>query len=147
MDFFLPLIIAAIAGLAMALQGTLNSFMSKFIGQLEATFMVHVIGLAVVAVILFGLKLGQGNMGKLSEVPWYGYLGGVINVLIIYGVVASMSKVGVANATTAIIVGQVTTALIIDCTGILGFERIPFTWVKALGVGLLAIGAKLMLNK
>lgn len=147
MEFFLPLIIAALAGVAMAIQGTLNSFMSKIIGQLEATFMVHIIGLAVVAVVLFGFKWGQGHMDKLSQVPWYGYLGGIISVLIIYGVVASMPKVGVANATTAIIVGQVTTALIIDCTGILGFEKCPLTWMKGMGVILLAAGAKLMLEK
>lgn len=147
MDFFVPLIIAALSGVAMAIQGTLNSYMSKIIGQLEATFMVHIIGLIAVAVILFGFKLGQGHMDKLSEVPWYGYLGGIISVLIIYGVVASMSKVGVANATTAIIVGQVTAALIIDSTGILGFERCSLTWMKGLGVIFLAAGAKLMLSK
>jgi len=147
MDFFLPLIIAALSGVAMAIQGTLNSYMAKIIGQLEATFMVHIIGLAAVAVALFGFRLGQGNLSKLGEVPWYGYLGGIVSVLIIYGVVASMPKVGVANATTAIIVGQVTTALIIDSTGLLGFEKCPITWMKALGVLLLAAGAKLMLAK
>ncbi|MEL7567034.1 MAG: DMT family transporter [Dehalobacterium sp.] len=147
MDFFLPLIIAALSGVAMAIQGTLNSYMSKIIGQLEATFMVHIIGLITVAVVLFVFKLGQGHMDKLGEVPWYGYLGGIISVLIIYGVVASMPKVGVANATTAIIVGQVTAALIIDSSGLLGFERCPLTWMKGLGIVLLAAGAKLMLSK
>ncbi|HHT62381.1 MAG: DMT family transporter [Bacillota bacterium] len=147
MDIFLPLIIAALSGVAMAVQGTLNSYMSKIIGQLEATFMVHIIGLLTVVIALFGLKLGRGHLGKLGEVPWYGYLGGFISVLIIYGVVASMPKVGVANATTAIIVGQVTTAMLIDSTGLLGFEKCPITWMKVLGVLLLAAGAKLMLSK
>ena len=109
--------------------------------------MVHIIGLLTVGIALFGLKLGRGHLGKLGEVPWYGYLGGFISVLIIYGVVASMPKVGVANATTAIIVGQVTTAMLIDSTGLLGFEKCPITWMKVLGVLLLAAGAKLMLSK
>ncbi|ATW27014.1 DMT family transporter [Candidatus Formimonas warabiya] len=147
MKFFLPLILAALSGIAMAIQGSLNSVMAKVIGLLEATFMVHVIGLAAVTVALFGLKLGEGNLGKLAQVPWYGYLGGIISVLIIYGVVASIPKIGVANATTAIIVGQVTTALLIDCAGLWGLERFPMTWTKVLGVVLLAAGAKLMLVK
>ena len=147
MDFFLPLIIAALSGVAMAIQGTLNSYMSKIIGQLEATFMVHIIGLFAVVIVLFGFKLGQGQLGKLGQVPWYGYMGGIISVLIIYGVVASMPKVGVANATTAIIVGQVTAALIIDSTGLLGFAKCPISWMKILGVVLMAAGAKLMLAK
>ncbi|MCR6545314.1 DMT family transporter [Dehalobacterium formicoaceticum] len=147
MEIMLPLLIAALSGVAMALQGTVNSFMSKTIGQMETTFIVHLIGVVTAALVLFVFHLGRGQLSRLGEVPWYGYLGGIISVLIIYGVVASMTKVGVANATTAIIVGQVTAALVIDCTGFLGMEKFPFTWLKGFGILLLAFGARLMLSK
>lgn len=147
MSCFLPLFFAMVAGVAMAVQGSLNSVLAKVIGLLESTFIVHVVGLLVVSLLVFGLKLGQGNLGKIGQVPWYAYLGGVISVLIIYLVVASIPKVGVANATTAIIVGQVTTALIIDCTGMFGLEKFPFGWQQVVGILLLAVGAKLMLVK
>ncbi|MGI6711970.1 MAG: DMT family transporter [Bacillota bacterium] len=145
MKLLLPLIFALLSGIAMAVQGSLNSILGKIVGLLEATFIVHVIGLILVAVVIFGLKMGDGGLAKLPEVPWYAYLGGLINVFIIYGVVASIPKIGVANATTAIIVGQVTTALIIDCTGMFGLEKFPLSWTKIIGVVLLAGGAKLML--
>jgi transporter family-2 protein len=61
-------------------------------------------------------------------------------------VVASIPRVGVALATTAIIVGQVATALLIDHFGWFGLEKMPFTWWKAAGLVLLAAGARLMLN-
>jgi len=147
MKAFLPLILAALSGVAMAVQGSLNSVMAKIIGLLEATFIVHVIGLGVISLVLFGLKMGTGNMAQLPAVPWFGYLGGLISVFIIYGVMASIPQIGVANATTAIIVGQVTTALIIDCTGLFGLDKFPLTWMKVGGVILLAAGAKLMLVK
>ncbi|NMA13882.1 MAG: DMT family transporter [Clostridia bacterium] len=145
MNFILPLLFALVAGIAMAIQGTLNSVLAKIIGLLEATFIVHIIGVVVVCIALFGLRLGEGSLAKMSQVPWYGYLGGIISVLIIYFVVASIPKVGVANATTAIVVGQLTTAMIIDCTGLFGMEKVAVTWVKAVGMILLVAGARLML--
>ncbi|MGI6678170.1 MAG: DMT family transporter [Dehalobacterium sp.] len=147
MEMILPLLIAALSGVAMALQGTVNSFMSKTIGQMETTFIVHLIGAITAVIILIVFYFDRVHLSRLGEVPWYGYLGGVISVLIIFGVVASMTKVGVANATTAIIVGQVTAALIIDSTGFLGMEKFPLTWIKGVGVLLLALGARLMLSK
>ncbi|MHB1421001.1 MAG: DMT family transporter [Bacillota bacterium] len=140
------LLMALIAGCSMAIQGSLNSVLGRVIGLLEATLVVHVIGSALVFVLLFIFQLGQGSLTKLWTAPWYSYLGGIISVLIIYGVVASIPRVGVAIATTAIIVGQVSTALLIDHFGLFGLDKIPFTWLKLVGLGLLAAGAKIILN-
>ncbi len=54
-------------------------------------------------------------------------------------------RLGVASATTAIIVGQVLTALCIDHLGCFGLDKVPFTWTKLLGLALLAAGAWLLL--
>ncbi len=141
----IPLLTGIIAGISMALQGSLNTLLSKVIGLLEAAFVVHVIG-AVALVALLLMRLGQGNLAQMGKAPWYAYLGGLLSAVIIYTVMASISKLGVSIATTAIIVGQVSTALIIDHFGLFGLKEIPFTWWKVFGVALLATGAKLMLN-
>lgn len=143
----MALLLSFIAGVAMAVQGTLNTGLGKIIGLLESTFIVHIIGTVVLILLLFFLRLGRGDLSKLTNAPWYLYLGGIISVLILYTVQAGISRVGVANATTAIIVGQVGTAVLLDCLGCFGLEKIPFTWFKAVGVALLAAGAKLMLMK
>lgn len=142
---FLPLLSAAIAGISMALQGSFNTVLSKVVGLMEANFVVHVIGTAALSVMLC-LGLGHGNLSRLGDAPWYAYLGGILSIVILYTVMASISKLGVAVATTVIIVGQVSAALIIDHFGLFGLRAIPFTWWKLLGVVLLAAGAKLMLN-
>jgi transporter family-2 protein len=141
----IPLLTGIIAGISMALQGSLNTLLSKVIGLLEAAFVVHVIG-AVALVALLLMRLGQGNLAQMGKAPWYAYLGGLLSTVILYTVMASISKLGVSIATTAIIVGQVSTALIIDHFGLFGLKEIPFTWWKVFGVALLATGAKLMLN-
>ncbi len=141
----LPLLSAAIAGISMALQGSFNTALSKVIGLMEANFVVHVIGTATLFLLLcFGL--GHGDLSRLGDAPWYAYLGGILSIVILYTVMASISKLGVAVATTVIIVGQVSAALIIDHFGLFGLRAIPFTWWKLVGVALLAAGAKLMLN-
>lgn len=140
------LITALFSGVAMAVQGGMNSALGKIIGLLEATFIVHGTATVIVAVAVFLLNMGNGNLGRAGEAPWYLFLGGLIGVLITYGVVASIPRVGACLATTAIVVGQVSTAMLIDHFGLFGLQKIPFTWVQLVGLALLAAGAKLMLR-
>jgi len=142
----LALLMALISGVLMAIQGSLNTALSKVIGLLETTFIVHVTGTIILVVLLFVLRMGKGNLYALSEAPWYAYLGGVVGVGIIYLVAASIPEVGVANATTAIIVGQVVTAIVIDHFGAFGLEKMAYGWNQIVGVILLGIGAKLLLK-
>jgi len=139
------LVLALLSGVAMALQGSLNAALAKIIGLLQATLVVHLTA-TITVILLLLFPLSPGGLGKITQVPWYLLLGGIIGVLITYGVVVSIPRAGVALATTAIIVGQVTTALIVDHWGLFGLEKIPFTWWKALGLVLLASGACLMLK-
>lgn len=129
----------------MAVQGSLNSALGKVVGLLEATLVVHVVGTVfTVALLLGGLRSGQ--LGRLAQAPWYSYAGGLLGVGITYGVVRSIPQVGVAPATTAIIVGQVATAALIDHLGLFGLERLTFQWLNGAGLLLLAAGAYLLLR-
>ena len=141
------LLIAALSGLLMALQGSLNAAQSKIIGLWETTFLVHLVGLVLAGVLVFIFKLGNMIWSNLAHAPWYTYLGGVLGVLIIYIVARSMPKVGVAPATTAIILGQVFTAGLIDHLGLFGLQKIPFSWVHIVGTFLMAGGAWLILRQ
>jgi len=138
------LAIAALSGAAMALQGTLNTALGKIVGVWESTLLVHIIGTLAALVIMLIVGTGFGGLGKVSTAPWYTYLGGILNVLIIYAVVRSMPQIGVGNATTAIIVAQLITALLIDTTGAFGMKKMPFQYLDILGVALLAIGARIL---
>lgn len=140
------LIIAALSGITMAIQGSVNSVLGKIIGLWEANLVVHIIGTITVGFILFVLKLGDGNLLELSRAPWFTFIGGILSALIIYGVATSIPKLGVAIATTSIIVGQVLAASIIDHLGLFGLKKIPFNWYQLLGLIFLSIGAKLLLN-
>lgn len=143
----LPLLIAAFSGVAMAIQGSINSALGKVIGLWESTFIVHLVGLLVVSLLLFVCKLGDGCLADIVKAPWYSYLGGILGVIIIYSVVLSIPKVGVAPATTAIVLGQVLTAGLVDHLGLFGLNRIPFSIYNVLGTLLMAGGAWLILKR
>lgn len=140
------LVIAAVSGLFMAIQGSLNTALGKVIGLLEATFVVHVVG-SIFAAVLLIIGLGEGKWAQLGKAPWYTYVGGIIGVGIVYLVVTAISRVGVAAATTAIIVGQVSMAAIVDHFGLFGLEPIAFNVWKGVGIILMAVGAWSLLHK
>ena len=147
MSNWLFLGVAAGAGVLMAIQGSLNGALSKIIGVLEGNFILHAVGLVIVAILLFLCGLGRGDLSRVGEAPWYLYLGGVINVAIIYGVMFAIAQVGAGNATTAIIVGQLAMAMVVDWFGLFGLEQTDMTWTRGAGVALMGVAAKLMLSK
>ncbi|MBT9176987.1 MAG: hypothetical protein DDT20_01313 [Firmicutes bacterium] len=139
--------LAALSGALMAVQGSVNSGLGKQVGVLMATLIVHALGTAFALLLLWLPFLRENKGGNLGRIPWYLYLGGVLGVGIVYLVAISIARLGVAVATTLIIVGQVGTALLIDELGLFGIHRTPFTWLKAAGLLLLAAGAGLLLRK
>ena len=143
-SYLLALIIAVIAGASMAFQGSLNAVLGKYVGLLETTLIVHVVGLIVIG-ILFTFQLGEGGLAQATSAPWYTYIGGALGVVIIFGVAAAIPMAGVAKATTAIVVAQVSTALLVDHFGLFGLREVSFTWMKGMGVVLLAGGVYMML--
>ena len=145
MSHIISFIFAAVAGAAMALQGTFNTAAGKVIGIAENTLLVHIIGALTIALLLiFGV--GKGDFAKFTEIPWYGWLGGGLSAVIMFAVIAAMDKLGVGNATAVIILFQITAALIIDSFGLFGAEKLPFAWSRVLGVALLLIGTKMVLK-
>ena len=142
----LYLSLAGLAGLTMAVQGSINSVLGKKIGILQASLVVHILA----TVLLFFLLLITRSKNTFSlwrEIPWYLYLGGLLGVVISYTVIISIPKLGVAVATTAIITVQVLAAALIDHLGLFGLEEVSFSWLKLLGIFFLAVGVRLLLNQ
>ena len=143
---FLALSIALIAGISMAVQGSINTKLGRVVGNWEAILIVQAVGFGTMVLLLYVFKIGKGNLGFFNRGPWYTFLGGLIGVFIVWGVVFGIHKLGVAIATTSIIVGQTLTALIIDHFGFFGLAPKPLTWLKGLGLVFLAAGAGLLLS-
>jgi transporter family-2 protein len=138
---------AAIAGAAMAFQGTFNTAMTKAAGIWQSTFIVHAVGLGATTIVLLFLRIGPAQFDKMASAPWYAFIGGFLNVVIIFAVMRAIEQAGVGNATTVIIVAQVLTALLIDHLGAFGMKKYPLHWPDFFGIVLLAAGVRILLIK
>lgn len=142
-----PLLLAAAAGMFMAVQGTLNSRLGKVIGLPRTTLLVQILGgIAAALLLLYPWRRG-GSFARLGQAPWYTLMGGPLGVAIVFLVAAGITKVGAGLATTSIIVAQLLTAYLIDHYGLFGVDRLPFCLWKAVGIALIAAGGWLLLRQ
>ena len=133
---------ALIAGAAMSIQGVMNTRLGDKVGVLETNALVQGVGFLLALVIVF--FFGKGNIRLVGETPWYSWLGGVIAPIITVTVMLSIKGLSPTVAISTILLAQLTVAALIDAFGWLGSEKLPFTWQKYVGVGLMAAGVLMM---
>ena len=133
---------ALIAGAAMSIQGVRNTRLGEMVGVLETNALVQGVGFLLALVLVF--FFGKGNIRLIGQSPWYTWLGGVIAPIITVTVMLSIKGLSPTVAISAILLAQLTIAALIDAFGWLGAEKVPFTWHKYVGVGLMAAGVLLM---
>ena len=133
---------ALIAGAAMSVQGVMNTRLGEKVGVLETNALVQGVGFLLALVLVF--FFGKGNIRLIGQPPWYTWLGGVNAPIITVTVMLSIKGLSPTVAISAILLAQLTIAALIDAFGWLGAEKVPFTWHKYVGVGLMAAGVLLM---
>ena len=133
---------ALIAGAAMSIQGVMNTRLGEKVGVLETNALVQGVGFVLALVLVF--FFGKGNIRLIGQSPWYTWLGGVIAPIITVTVMLSIKGLSPTVAISANLLAQLTVAALIDAFGWLGADKVPFTWHKYVGVGLMAAGVLLM---
>lgn len=127
--------IAMISGALMAIQGVFNTGVTKESGPWLTNSFVQLTGLVVCLSFYFFSEQKKVPVNSLFEVDHkYMLLGGVIGAFITFTVVQSMSALGPAKATMAIVVTQVLAGYLIELFGLFGVEKVPFSIMKVLGV-------------
>lgn len=133
---------ALVAGAAMSLQGVMNTRLGDKAGVLETNAFVQLVGF--VLALLIAIFFGKGDIRQIGQAPWYSWLGGVLAPVITVTVMLSISGLSPTVAISTILLSQLTVAALIDAFGWLGSDKLPFTWQKLLGVGLMVVGVLLM---
>lgn len=133
---------AVIAGAAMSLQGVMNTRLGDKVGVMETNALVQGVGL----VLALGIAVffGKGDIRQIGQAPWYSWLGGVLAPVITVTVMLAISGLSPTVAISTILLSQLTVAAVIDALGLLGSEKLPFTWQKIAGVVLMAAGVVMM---
>ena len=138
MIFLINFIFNIIAGLTMSVQGVMNTRLGEKVGVLETNAFVQ--GTAFLISLIIALLFGKGSFMTIVKVPWYYLLGGVLGAVITVTVMLGIGKISPTVAISVILISQLLTAALIDNFGIMGTEKVSFTFPKYIGVGLMIAG-------
>ena len=137
-------IFSAIAGAAMSIQGVMNTRLSDKIGLYESNVFVQ--GTAFLFSLIAVWFLGKGNFKEIGQVNKLYLLGGLIGLVITITVMLGVGKLGPTVAISTILISQLLVAAIIDAFGLMGSEKVAFTWTKYLGLALM-LGGVILFKK
>ena len=135
------IIFSIVAGMAMSIQGVMNTRLGEQIGLMEGNAFVQstaaLLSLAALLVHRTGSFSEIGGVNKL-------YLfGGALGLVITLTVMLGMRGLGPTMAVSVILISQLTVAALIDAFGLMGSERLAFGWTKFAGLGLMIGGVVL----
>ena len=146
----LGILLALGAGVAVALQGPMNTTLMRSLGVIGASVAFYAIAFvaAIVALALFGAGLTDAEANAWPDprqVPWWAWLGGVTGVFVVSGLAISVDRLGVTTTAVVLLVGELALALVLDHFGLLGLQKITASPLRVLGV-VLAIVSVLLLR-
>ncbi len=132
------ILICIAAGAAMSFQGVMNTRLGESIGTVEANAFVQATAAVLALAVLVFHR--DGSFYALGGTNWLYMLGGVLGLVITLTVMLGMHALTPATAVSIILVSQLLTAGAIDALGLMGTERVPLTWTKAIGAALMIAG-------
>lgn len=131
-------IVALVSGLLMSIQGVFNTRVQEKAGTWFTNAIVHGVGLITSLVVLIFVR--DANLTGLKAVnKWY-LLGGVLGAGIVYSVILAITKLGPAQATMLILIAQLIGSYLIEIFGLFGTEKVDFSWLKVLAIGIIIAG-------
>ena len=132
------IIFSVIAGMAMSVQGVMNTRLGEGIGNMEANAFVQgtAFALALIALIFWR----QGSFTALGGVNKLYWLGGVLGIVITLTVMLGIKSLGTTVAISIILISQLMVAALIDAFGIMGSEKIAVGWNKYVGLAVMCGG-------
>jgi transporter family-2 protein len=143
----LAAVLALAAGLGGAMQIAVQGRLGERVGSLEALATAAVLGGVIALAALLVARRSLSGLGDAFGGPKWQLLGGVLGVFIVFAVTVAGPRIGVVATTTFLIAAQLSLAAVIDRFGWFGADRIALTWPRAVGIGLLLVGAALTLRR
>lgn len=130
-----------VAGMAMSVQGVMNTRLGEGIGTMHANALVQCTAAVLsLAALLFARDGGFAQLGQTNRLYWFG---GVLGLVITVTVMLGIKKLSPTVAISVILISQLLVAALIDAFGLMDSEKTPFTWTKYAGLALMIGGVLL----
>ena len=140
--FFVYLIIALAAGVALATQSAINTQLAKAMSgeAVIATFISFAVGTLVLFFIAWVKTDLWGNLSTVPSQPWWKLIGGILGAVVVFTTVLLAPKLGITAMLFFLIVGQLITAATIDHFGLIGMPIREVNITKFIGLIIVAFG-------
>ena len=138
------IILAAIGGVAVTIQGQFMGLLDKNIGTLESVFITYASGGMLAAVAMIASR--GGNLKAVQTVPWYALSAGLVGLVIVGTISYTVPRLGLSKAFTVIVASQFLVASILDHYGLLGAAVRPMDLSRLAGMILLVAGVWLIVK-
>jgi bacterial/archaeal transporter family-2 protein len=139
--------LAAVAGLAGSVQIAVMGRLGERIGTLEALAFATALSLVIVLVLLLVVRQSLGGFAEGLRAPVWMWMGALMGAFIVFTITYAGPRLGTTATIGLLIAGQLTMGAIIDRWGLFGFDRIPLSGPRVVGIVLLAAGAALSLHR
>ena len=139
------IIFSIVAGMAMSVQGVMNTRLGEGIGNMEANAFVQGTAFALALIVLIFWR--QGSFTALGQVNKLYWLGGVLGIVITLTVMLGIKSLGTTLSISIILISQLLIAAVIDAFGLMGSEKVAFGWSKYVGLALMTGGMLLFKYK
>lgn len=137
-------LLMACGGMAVAMQPSINARLALKVGSYESSLISFAVGtLALLVVVLIS---GRGNLRGLADASWWELTGGLLGAFFVTLTIITVPRLGTASVMVIIIAGQLMTGVLLDQFGAFGLRQIPFTASRGVGIGLLCLGAGLVIR-
>jgi len=134
----LGIVLSIIVGMAMSVQGVMNTRLGEGIGNMEANAFVQGTAFALAMIVLLFWR--QGSFSALGSVSRLYWLGGALGLVITLTVMLGIKSLGTTVAISIILMSQLLVAALIDAFGLMGSEKIAFGWNKFVGLAVMCGG-------
>jgi transporter family-2 protein len=139
--------LTVLAGLAGSIQVAVMGRFGDRIGVVEALTFATSVQLVLSLAILLVARLGIGGLGGAFRAPAWMWLGGLMGLTVVFTITFAQPRIGATATIGILIAGQLVMGAVIDRFGLFGVEQIGISWPRALGIGLLGVGAALSLAR
>ena len=139
------LLLALLAGMALPLQGAINSRLAAFMHNpfLSALVSFSIGALALLIYVLLS-RIPLHLISGARDAPVFTWVGGLLGAFFITTTLLTVPKLGVALTFSLVILGQMIITLPMDHFGLLGVAARAITWPRILGLLLVIAGTILI---
>jgi bacterial/archaeal transporter family-2 protein len=135
------ILIAIIAGVAVALQGQFMGAMNRMTGTATSVLITYGVG-SLLAVAFW--VMNRAPLAGVRQIPWYTWSAGGLGIVIVGGIGFAAPRLGLSRTIILAVAAQVITALLVEHFGLFTAAQRSIDVTRLLGVLLTVGGAWLV---